>query len=457
MSALAQEQNDIYLRIDHCQAEVYRHQNELLRLDSELKDIEARLNEFADERQKYELLTTLSENLEKLADIGANSLFWGGLLEDSQVDGQLKQLRDKASFFQRRIKKVMESRDRIVARINQENTAVGYLLEEIEELRELEEESKNGYVIEREIPPLPSRTIIMPWTKKGEDEKKYRKILLLSLLISIFLGLAIPQWRLSIPDRLEVVPIPERLAKVIKKREIPKPKPVPPKPEEKKPEDLKKKPEEKKQPTQEERKIARNKVQNKGVLAFRNNLADLLEDTPEAKLGANASLSNKGSVAQNVKRNILTTQAATGSGGIRTSSLSHDVAGTGEKISAVAFSRVQSDIGTAMADDRPLSDGPGPSRTDEEIQIVFDRYKAALYRIYNRELRVNPTLQGKLVLRITIEPDGSVSFCNKESTDLASETLVSKIVERVKHFNFGDKPGVPKVTILYPIDFLPAS
>lgn len=75
MSALAQEQNDIYLRIDHCQAEVYRHQNELLRLDSELKDIEARLNEFADERQKYELLTTLSENLEKLADIGANSLF----------------------------------------------------------------------------------------------------------------------------------------------------------------------------------------------------------------------------------------------------------------------------------------------------------------------------------------------------------------------------------------------
>ena len=204
MSALAQEQDDIYLRIDHCQAEVYRHQNELLRLDSELKDIEARLNEFADERQKYELLTTLSENLEKLADIGANSLFWGGLLEDSQVDGQLKQLRDKASFFQRRIKKVMESRDRIVARINQENTAVGYLLEEIEELRELEEESKNGYVIEREIPPLPSRTIIMPWTKKGEDEKKYRKILLLSLLISIFLGLAIPQWRLSIPDRLEV-------------------------------------------------------------------------------------------------------------------------------------------------------------------------------------------------------------------------------------------------------------
>jgi hypothetical protein len=30
-------------------------------------------------------------------------------------------------------------------------------------------------------------------------------------------------------------------------------------------------------------------------------------------------------------------------------------------------------------------------------------------------------------------------------------------VDRVSKFNFGDKPGVPTITILYPIDFLPAS
>jgi hypothetical protein len=393
--------------------------------------------------------------LEILAEIGANALFWSGLLEDDQVPAQLQRLRDKAAFFERRIKKVTDKHESVVQQIKDKNIAINYLLEDIEELKEQEEEAKHGYVIERELVPVTNTAMIMPWTKKGEDEKKYRKILLLTLLICIFLGLAIPQWRLSIPDRAEVVPIPERLAKVIKKREIPKPKPVKPKPEEKKPEE--KKPEEKKQPTKEERLQARKKVQNKGVLAFRNNLANLLEDTPEAKLGASASLSNKGSVAQNVNRHILTTQATTGSGGIRTSSLSRDVAGTGDKMSAVAFSRVQSDIGTAMADDRPLSDGPGPSRSDEEIQIVFDRYKAALYRIYNRELRSNPTLQGKIVLRITIDPDGSVSLCKMESTDLASKTLVAKIVERVKSFNFGDKPGVPKITILYPIDFLPAS
>ena len=88
---------------------------------------------------------------------------------------------------------------------------------------------------------------------------------------------------------------------------------------------------------------------------------------------------------------------------------------------------------------------------------MFDRYKAALYRIYNRELRKNPTLQGKVVIRLTIEPDGAVSACNMESSDIDSPALEQKIVARVLKFNFGTKEGVPAVTILYPIDFLPAS
>jgi hypothetical protein len=99
----------------------------------------------------------------------------------------------------------------------------------------------------------------------------------------------------------------------------------------------------------------------------------------------------------------------------------------------------------------------GPSRTDEEIQIVFDRYKAALYRIYNRELRNDPTLRGKMILRITIEPNGTVSACKVESTNLASSALSAEVVDRVGKFNFGAKDGVPRLTILYPIDFLPAT
>jgi hypothetical protein len=112
-------------------------------------------------------------------------------------------------------------------------------------------------------------------------------------------------------------------------------------------------------------------------------------------------------------------------------------------------------IGGGGGGDRPLANGPGASRTDEEIQIVFDRYKASFYRLYNRELRKNPILRGQMVLRLTIEPDGSVSMCALVSTDMQAPDLAAQVVERVRTINFGAK-DVSALTIVYPIDFLPA-
>ena len=101
--------------------------------------------------------------------------------------------------------------------------------------------------------------------------------------------------------------------------------------------------------------------------------------------------------------------------------------------------------------------GAVSSRTDEEIQIVFDRYKSSFYRLYNRELRNDPTVRGQMVLRLTIEPDGSVSMCVLQSTDMDAPGLATQVVERVKTIKFGAKDEVPAMTIVYPIDFLPAA
>jgi hypothetical protein len=144
------------------------------------------------------------------------------------------------------------------------------------------------------------------------------------------------------------------------------------------------------------------------------------------------------------------------SGGINNAGVSRNIgSGNGNRIGGVGFTRVESTVAGLAEEARPLSSGPGPARTDEEIQIVFDKYKAALYRIYNAELRKNPTLRGKIILRITIEPGGDVSACTVQSNDLASPELVAQVLERVKKFNFGPKEMVSTTTILYPIDFLP--
>ena len=88
---------------------------------------------------------------------------------------------------------------------------------------------------------------------------------------------------------------------------------------------------------------------------------------------------------------------------------------------------------------------------------MFDRYKASFYRLYNRELRKDPTLKGQMVLRLTIEPDGSVSMCKLQSSDMDAPDLAAQVVNIVLTINFGAKDGVQALTIVYPIDFLPAS
>ena len=448
MSAAVAQEESILEQIERCQLQIHQYEAEIRKYEAELESANQELENISDERQKYDLLASISENLSKLDELGGSELFWSGLAPESEIEGHLNQLQEKSEFFHRRIKKFIDRRDDAIKEIRTRQTDIGFLLDDIEYLEHRQEESQYEYVVEREIKPLPYQVVVMPWTKQGKDEKKYRKILLLVLLFVVLMGLVIPMYEVPIPDRSEVPEIPERLAKLVKKQ---KPKP---KPKKKRVEEIKK---EKNKPTEKERKEAREKVKTKGVLAFKNNFADLLDDASLDKLGANANLSNAGSTAKRTQRSIITSSATSASGGISSSSLSRNTAGTGDDLAAVAFSRVESDIGVGVDDDRPLSDGPGPSRTDEEIQIVFDKYKAALYRIYNKELRKNPTLQGKVVLRITIEPDGSVSLAKVESTDMDATQMLEKVVARVKRFQFGAKEGVPATTILYPIDFLPAS
>jgi hypothetical protein len=162
---------------------------------------------------------------------------------------------------------------------------------------------------------------------------------------------------------------------------------------------------------------------------------------------------------------MVTTQAPGSSGGINLGSFSRDVTaggdGGGGGMAGVATTRVESSIGPGGGGGRLAGGGGGgggaqAGRTDEEIQIVFDRYKASLYRLYNRELRNDPTLRGQMVLHLTIEPDGTVSMCELRSTDMNAPVLVEQVLARVRTFDFGAK-DVAAITIIYPIDFLPAA
>jgi outer membrane biosynthesis protein TonB len=427
----------------------------------ELRTIDAELEELADERQQYALLHDACAALEKLEEQDVADLFWSGLASVEAGQAHIGLVRERVDEFQQRLGQIEAARQGVLAKIAREEENAEWLEDDLYELKRNEEERKREWIVEREMSALPARPTVMPWTRGGEDDQRFRKALALCLLLSLLFGLLFPFIPLPVLDRWEVIEVPDRFTSLIKEE-----RPVPPPVQELRPEEQK--------PVEEETPLlaeegtpepAETKQEPepgagaKGILAFREKFSSLADAAP-AKLGSQARIRRDGEAATGrPTRSLVTTNGPGSSGGIDLAGLSRDVGGGGgQGIQGVQLTQATSAIGAiGGGTDRPLSGGPGSSRTDEEIQIVFDRHKAALYRLYNRELRRNPTLQGQIVLRMTIEPDGSVSLCEVNSSDMKAPNLAGQVVERVKTFDFGAKDGIGAITILYPIDFLPAT
>lgn len=439
---------------------------QLAALENEYGEVDGKLDALRQDEAKHQLLDEISDRLGKLEEAGAGDLFWAEHYKQDASKALIHRLQKTVSIYHANLDLLLERKRKIQERMEDCRDDLFDLDAEFREIRQAEEDVHYEYEVTRELGDNAFRNAIMPWNTNGDDERRFRISLFACLLVAFFLGFGFHVWQLPEPDEDEVVEVPERLAKLVLEKKT-KPKP-PPEQVVKKPEEKKKEPEKPKQevakeepkPSNVEKKQVRKKVERSGVLAFKDNFQDLIQDDLDKRLGKQTQLSTEGKKENRSQRSLITAAAKSGSDGINTAALSRNAGGVGTALDGVSFSRVSSGIGTEgdfAGEDRPLSDGMGPSRTDEEIQIVFDRYKSALYRIYNRELRNNPALQGKMVLKITIEPDGSVSLAQVESSDMDSPTLDSKIVARVKRFNFGPKEGVPTITILYPIDFLPAA
>ena len=437
-----------------------------------LREVDARLESLEAERPRFVHLETVCSSLEKLDELGASDLFWQASEPSLDSERHLERVRARVEGFEKEIANVEARREELLDEIERKQDEADWVAGEILELERKVEERQNEWEIERDPGAIAIRTLIMPWARGGEDDERFRKTLAISLLVSLLLGLLLPMIDLPIPDRWEVFDEQDRLTQLIRDERVA----VPPTVAVREPEPVR--------PSEEQEPVAPNDSQSvaeaaepapasasspaarkkdiasSGLLAFSEQLSGLATTETVDRLGSNARITDDGRAAADLPtRSMVASQAAGSSGGINVAELSRGSGGTGERLEGVAIQRATSSIGTGGGNgDRPLAGGgPSASRTDEEIQIVFDRHKAALYRLYNRALRSNPTLRGQIVLRLVIEPDGSVSLCEVKSTDMKAPELASRVVERVKTFDFGAKEGIPPVTIVYPIDFLPAS
>jgi hypothetical protein len=435
-------------------------------LVGELRSLEAQLEALATERNQHRLLHQACDALGELGKLGGAQLFWGGADAVTSGEQQLGRVRERVTAFENRIGNLEARRQGTREQIDKQQYRVGLIEDALFEAQEEEERLRQEWIVEREIIGLHSRPLTMPWTWGGEDDRRFQKSLLGTLAVSLLLALIFPLIRLPLAPPPEQAP-PEQVLHITMAlpRPPPPPRVLPPppklavqKPIEKPTPQLARK-----LPTEEPVKPAVETPEPPkpaGLMVFKEQLAALANAKVNPALGAQASINNANSSVGTPERAMLTTSAPGTSGGINLAAVSRGLGpGGGSERNAIqggALTQASSGIGTGTAAARPVSGGPGPGRTDEEIQIVFDRHKAQLYRLYNLELRRDPTLQGKIILRLTIEPDGSVSLCQLHATNMNAPDLAQQVVERVKTFNFGAKV-VPPVTIIYPIDFLPAA
>ena len=310
---------------------------------------------------------------------------------------------------------------------------------------------------------LDYRQLALSWQPASDRDAFFNKLATGALILALILSVVLSS--IPVPKEPPVVraKVPERVARYIKER--PKPPRAAPKVEQPRPpEQIVSRPQraERKPLTAAEEK-ARARVQDKGLVALSGELATL----------ADASRVNA-MAARTLTGGASTKQAATLDTGI----LNGDARGTGQGPAVAQTLRA----GTANAPKLEQGQGGGQAllakadtlkgsgaqpggqaagrkggggRGNEDVAIVMDKYKSALYSLYNRARRNNPSLKGKIVLVITILPSGKVSNVVMKSNELNAPELEASLLARVRQFDFGPVGGEP-FTVTVPVEFVPS-
>ena len=201
---------------------------------------------------------------------------------------------------------------------------------------------------------------------------------------------------------------------------------------------------------------ARERASVAGLLPFAQQLASLRDNEVVENLDSSGLTGSVEAESPVNERSLITSSAGAASGGINTAALSRNTGGSG--LAARSTTQVDSPVegfGPAGGAVSRAGQSDLGSRSREEIERVFDRNKGAIYALYNRALRANPALQGKVVLRLTISSAGQVTFCEVVSSELGDPELEEKLVQRVMLFQF-EARDVEAITTTKPIDFFPA-
>lgn len=313
----------------------------------------------------------------------------------------------------------------------------------------------------------------LPWSSSRDEDARFNKIL--GGLAVVFLVLSVVVTVLKVPalTRAEKEQLPPQLARVmLQKQELPPPKVVePPKVEEKKPEEKKPekkieaaKPVEKTQtPPSKKEVIDKAKEQAQAQIStFKDDLMEMREMAQTTMVEtASATINDAAAKATQVDRAMINSGQTKGSGGINVGAYASRDTG-GVALSGRETTKVKSGLAEASKKAAGAtgsgggnSDGAGgAARSEEDMRKVMEQHKSSIFSIYNRALRDNAALQGKVKFKIVIDPSGQVVEVSIEFSELKDPALEAKLVSKLKSISF-PSAAVLRTTFYQTLDFLP--
>jgi TonB family protein len=300
------------------------------------------------------------------------------------------------------------------------------------------------------------RIFDLPWTPDEDESRRLKKTARTLLIAFAAIGILIPLIPMS--ERPPPPPLPAEVVRLVLE-----PPPPPPKVETKKPEPPKPEAKPEPKPVPQPKPVdkqaeARKKAEKAGLLAMKDELEDLRQALEPTEMSS-APMIGRVEGESRAERSLVTSRTGVGSGGINTGKLSSGFGSGPGNLKGHAAGTAVPSFADKIGDDRAQASRTGSggkaSRSREEIEIVFDRNKSAIYSLYSRALREQPELQGKVVVQLTIAPSGEVTDCRIVSTELNDAELEKKLVARIRMFRF-EARDVEAMTTTKPIEFFPA-
>jgi len=289
--------------------------------------------------------------------------------------------------------------------------------------------------------------------KVSEQDKKFVRILFILFAVYFIIGVVVPFLTQVEVPRATKEQLPVHLTKLIlKEKQLPPPEKVIP--QEKKPAVVEEV--EKPKTPAAKSQAAKEKAKSSGLAAMKDELFSM-RDAFEIKPNEPVALNRQQSTETKVKRKLLAAQANKQSNELSAAHITQTV--VSEELSTrntrqVRLSEEEVLAGTDVMVDEELTDGSSGQRSEMSLRRSLEVHKARLYARYNRALRKDPFLQGKVMFEIDIQPNGKVSRVLIKSSELNHNKLERQLMAIIRSIRFPVE-DVELMTTIWAIDFLP--